>query len=150
MFAYEAKILIPSPATQERAVAMLASQQAFNLHWARYNMMAFPFSTTYQNSNQWVLESYAALHSGSIGRENLQSWLKSQQYQPDTINLSAATRLGARMFRANVAFDDHPFGRRMAGQIDTVTVESVLRFIKRREPDSRELILQAKASQGLR
>jgi hypothetical protein len=39
------------------------------------------------------------------------------------------TRLGARMTRANIAFDDQPFDRRMAGHIDTVTVESVVRFV---------------------
>ena len=43
------------------------------------------------------------------------------------------------MSRANIAFDDHPFDRRMAGQIDTVTVESVYRFIAHREPDHRTI-----------
>ncbi|WP_229458757.1 DUF2145 domain-containing protein [Massilia glaciei] len=43
------------------------------------------------------------------------------------------------MFRANIAFDDHPFGRRMAGQIDTVTVESIVRFIRARDPDMKQL-----------
>jgi len=37
------------------------------------------------------------------------------------------------MFKANIAFDDHPFDRRMAGQIDTVTVDSVFRFMEQRE-----------------
>jgi hypothetical protein len=44
------------------------------------------------------------------------------------------TRLGARMFRANVSFDDQPFERRMAGRIDTVTVDSVVRFVHQRDP----------------
>jgi hypothetical protein len=45
------------------------------------------------------------------------------------------------MFRANVAFDDHPFERRMAGQIDTVTVESVYRFIEQRDPQHQKIHL---------
>ena len=49
------------------------------------------------------------------------------------------TRLGARMFRANVSFDDQPFERRMAGKIDTVTVDSVLRFMHRRDAAAREI-----------
>jgi len=32
-----------------------------------------------------------------------------------------------------MAFDDQPFERRMAGKIDTVTVESVLRLVHRRD-----------------
>jgi hypothetical protein len=45
------------------------------------------------------------------------------------------------MFRANIAFDDQPFARRMARQIDTVTVDSVLRFVRQRDPQARELTL---------
>ncbi len=144
MFAFETKIMIPSAETQTRAAALLGSPNAATLHFAKYNMLAFPYSTLYQNSNQWVLETYAAMHNNESGRKAAQAWLKANGYQTNTIYLPAATRLGARMFRANVAFDDHPFARRMAGQIDTVTVESVLRFIKQREPDSREMVLRAK------
>jgi hypothetical protein len=35
------------------------------------------------------------------------------------------------MFKANVAFDDHPDSRRFADLIDTVTVESMANYIKR-------------------
>ena len=147
MFAFETRILIPTPETQARAAALLASPQALAYHFPHYNMLAFAYSTTYQNSNQWVLETYAALFHGNSRdnnvRSNAQTWLKANGYQADTVNIPTATRLGARLFRANIAFDDHPFGRRMAGQIDTVTVESVLRFIKQREPTSREIILHA-------
>lgn len=143
MFAFETKILIPTPETQTRAAALLASPRALAYHFPHYNMLAFAYSTTYQNSNQWVLETYAGLYADGSGRPGAQSWLKTNGYRADTINIPAATRLGARMFRANIAFDDHPFGRRMAGQIDTVTVESVLRFIKQREPESREIVLRA-------
>jgi hypothetical protein len=143
MFAFETKIMIPSAQTQARAVAWLNSPNAAALHSAKYNMLAFPYSTVYQNSNQWVLETYAAMYNNETGRSAAQSWLKANGYQPITIYIPTATRLGARMFRANVAFDDHPVGRRLAGQIDTVTVESVLRFIKQREPDSHEIVLRA-------
>jgi hypothetical protein len=46
------------------------------------------------------------------------------------------------MFKASVAFDDHPFDRRMAGQIDTVTVESVYKFIAAIDPGSQRLLLR--------
>jgi hypothetical protein len=51
-------------------------------------------------------------------------------------------RLGARMFRANVAFDDHPFDRRMAGQIDTVTTGAVLSWVRARDPQARVLVVE--------
>ncbi|MCU6433700.1 hypothetical protein LPB67_07900 [Undibacterium sp. Jales W-56] len=36
------------------------------------------------------------------------------------------------MFRANVTSVDHPFDRRMAGQIDTITVDSIVGFMEQR------------------
>jgi hypothetical protein len=63
-------------------------------------------------------------------------------FRPITVEIPAATRLGARMFRANVAFDDHPFDRRMAGQIDTVTVDSVVRFIRQQDREAREIAVR--------
>ena len=143
LFAYQADILIPSPQSQARIVAMLSSTTPLRLHRARYNMLAYAFSTEYQNSNQWVLETYAASASEiAIGnRAQAQAWLKLAGYQPLTVQISAGARLGARLFAANIAFDDHPFGRRATGQIDTVVVESVLRFIRQREPESREMLV---------
>lgn len=73
-------------------------------------------------------------------REQAQAWLKSAGFRPITVEIDALTRLGARMFRANVAFDDHPFDRRMAGQIDTVTVEAVIRFVEGRDPQARKFL----------
>ena len=143
MHAYETRIVVPGAEAQARIAAMLASTAPLRLHDARYNMLAFPYATTYQNSNQWLLETYAASASDMPidGRAQAQAWLKLAGYQPITIDIPAMTRLGARMFRANVAFDDQPFERRMAGRIDTVTVESVLRFVHQRDPAAREIVV---------
>jgi hypothetical protein len=141
MFAYETRIIVPGAGAQARIAAMLASATPLRLHEGRYNMLAFPYATSYQNSNQWVLETYAASLSELPidGRAQAQAWLKLAGYRPITIDIPAATRLGARMFRANVSFDDQPFARRMAGKIDTVTVDSVVRFVHQRDPAAREI-----------
>jgi hypothetical protein len=144
LYAYEAQLIIPTPQSQARIAAMLASNTPLQLHHARYNMLAYPFSTDYQNSNQWVLETYAATSSGLglTNREQMQAWLRMAGYRPMTIHVAAGQRLGARLFSANISFDDHPFGRRAAGQIDTVTVESVTRFVRAREPEAREMVVR--------
>ena len=41
------------------------------------------------------------------------------------------------MFKANIAFDDHPNELRFSDQIYTVTVESIVDFVKRQDPKSR-------------
>lgn len=146
LFSYETLIVIPGVATQERLVQMLSGRTAAALHDERYNMLAYAYSTRYQNSNQWLLEVLAAAYSAEpvASREQAQSWLKLAGYAPITVEVPAMTRLGGRMFRANIAFDDHPFDRRMSDQIDTVTVDSVLRFVDRRENAPRRIMLSLK------
>ena len=144
LFAYEALLVIPTAQSQARLAAMLASGTPLRMHKARYNMLAYAFALDYQNSNQWVLETYAAASSELqiSERAQAQAWLKLAGYRPLTVHVPAGQRLGARLFSANIAFDDHPFTRRAAGQIDTVTVESVVRFVRAREPSGQERVLR--------
>jgi hypothetical protein len=146
LFAYQTLMVLPNAATQARLARLLASRTPQRLHEAQYNMLSYVFSTRYQNSNQWVLETYAAASAaeGAVEtRSEAQDWLQRERFEPITLDIPAPVRLGARLFRANVAFDDHPFARRMAGQIDTVTVDAVTRFIRRRDPEVREIVLSA-------
>jgi hypothetical protein len=102
------------------------------LHEPRYNMLAYPWSGPYQQSNQWAIETLAMLAEPSVtSRAAARNWLRAQDYRPTTLQISSLTRLGARVSSAHISFDDHPFGRRMAGQIDTVTVDSVFAWMER-------------------
>ena len=145
LHAFEAVIVFPSEPSQARIAKMLASNTPMQMHKRDYNMLSYAFSTRYQNSNQWVLETYAAASSSDMvvrNRGQALSWLRLTGFRPITVDVPATTRLGARMFSANIAFDDHPFGRRAQGLIDTVTVESVIRFVRKREQESREMIVR--------
>jgi hypothetical protein len=135
-------VLIPSAETQRRLATMFGAGLHWDLYTPKYNMLAYPFSTKYQNSNQWALETLARAVDGGDrvkDRVSAQQWLKGRGFVPTTVELGTGTRLGARIFRANVAFDDHPLGRRLAGHIDVVTVESVFRFVAQIEPDAKQL-----------
>jgi hypothetical protein len=143
-FRYEAVIVIPDAETQHRLAALLSGSAPQALHDDRYNVVAYPFSTQYQNSNQWVLELTAVAMANDPlvdDRASAQQWLRSNGYRPTTLDIPASTRLGARLFRANVAFDDHPFDRRMAGQIDAVSVESVIAFVRQHAAGARTLVV---------
>lgn len=136
MVSYENKIFVPSKELQDRLYDSIVTnpQESKSLHESNYNMVAMPFSTKYQNSNQWVLEIVAKSLSKDktiTNRKEAQQWLSLMGYQPTTLQVGTLTRLGGRMFKTNIAFDDHPFNRRMAGQIDTVTVDSVYEFLKK-------------------
>ena len=138
LFSYESLLIIPSPAAQRKILAKLAEpSQYLQLFTPRYNMLAYPFATRYENSNQWVLELLTKMYADPITidtREKSQQWLKLMGYEPTTLNLGPMTRLGGRMFRANVTFDDHPNERRYADKIDIVTVVSITQFLKIIDP----------------
>jgi hypothetical protein len=139
MFAWDALIITPSVELQTQIVAQLKNQKTLQgLHQPHYNMLAYPFSTQYQNSNQWVLEVLAnAMQSAPQANRNAnQQWLKQAGYKPSMLRIPTLQRLAGRMFQANVAFDDHPSGDRYAGKIEVATVESVADFIKQRDPQS--------------
>jgi hypothetical protein len=133
-FRYEATVVALQPALQARLLPLLRSnERAAQLNERRYNMLAYPWSTTYQQSNQWAIETLAmaAAPNGAPTRLAAQAWLQQQGYQPTTLHLGPLTRLGARATAANIAFDDHPDALRFSDRINTVTVDSVLDWLAR-------------------
>ena len=139
MFAWDALIITPSAELQAKIVERLSKpKQLENMHQPRYSMVAYPFSTQYQNSNQWVLEvlADAMRDAKQTDRVAAQTWLKQNGFEPSMLHIPAMQRLAGRMFKANVAFDDHPNKDRYAGKIEVVTVDSVTHFIKQRDAQS--------------
>jgi hypothetical protein len=133
LFKYEAAWVVPNRSVQQKMLPVLEDIRLLNrLHTPAYNMVSYPWSQQYQQSNQWAIETLAtALDSQIKTRESAQTWLKQSGYLPSTLEIGAMTRLGGRITQANVVFDDHPNNRRFANQIDTVTVDSVFSWLGR-------------------
>lgn len=133
LFLHEAGVVVLKPDFAARVAEGLKDDALLaTLHEPNYNMLAYPWSGGYQQSNQWAIETLALLSNpGVTSRGTARDWLRHQGYRPATLRIDALTRLGARIGTAHIAFDDHPFERRMAGQIDTVTVESVFAWMAR-------------------
>jgi hypothetical protein len=132
-FRYEAAYVVPNPEVQAALLPMLTDDQRLvQWHTPAYSVVAYPWSTRYQQSNQWALETLAGSLDPAAGtRERAQAWLQLHDYQPSVLHIDALTRLGGRMTRANVAFDDHPNAKRFSGRIETVTVESMFAWLQR-------------------
>lgn len=131
-FAYEAVLAIPEPAIQRAILQVLDSGLPVRLHTPAYSMIANPLAVRYQNSNQWLLETLAAALATDMpvhDRTTAQQWLRGKHYAPSSIRVSPMQRLGARLFRANIRFDDHPPDAHRAGRYDVVSVESVIAFL---------------------
>jgi hypothetical protein len=132
LFRSEGAYVVPRADVQDALHAALASPRAKALHVPQYNVVAYPWSTRYQQSNQWAIETLAlAMESKVNSRDQAQAWLQLQGYTPATLNIPPLTRLGGRMTAANVAFDDHPNEKRFSDRIETVTVDSVFAWLTR-------------------
>ncbi|MBV7538663.1 DUF2145 domain-containing protein [Duganella sp. sic0402] len=136
-FTLDALVMAPPPKVAARLKEVMADAPALHrLHWPKYNMVAYPFATKYQNSNQWVLEVLASAEASDIRvrtREQAQAWLKMAGYQPTEMHIGPVTRLGGRVFKANIAFDDHPSALRFSDRINAVTVDSIRAFLQTRD-----------------
>jgi hypothetical protein len=133
LWRHEAAWAVPVPALQAPLHALLTDRaRGVALHTRDYNMVSYPWSTRYQQSNQWALETLAAaVEPGVTTREQAQAWLRFKGYEPTTLRLGAMTRLGARVSSAHIAFDDHPNEKRFSDRIETVTVDSVFEWLTR-------------------
>jgi hypothetical protein len=133
LWQYEAAIVVLTPAAQAHLKAALVDNaEVARLDTPDYSMVAYPWSQRYQQSNQWALETLAMTEEpAAVSRVRAQAWLRLHGYEPTALHLSAFKRLGARLTSANIAFDDHPNEKRFADRIETVTVDSVFRWLER-------------------
>ena len=130
-YRYEAAYVVLQPELQQALLPVLTdNRRVARLNERRYSLVAYPFATTYQQSNQWVLETLASAAAPGINnRQDAQAWLRARGYAPTDLRLSPLTRLGGRLTQANIAFDDHPGPRRFTSHIDTVTVDSLFAWL---------------------
>lgn len=141
------RVGVLTPAVQQRLQVVLSDsgELAHRLHETRYSMVAYPFSTDYQNSNQWVLEVLAAALAADAqpptvisDRRAAQAWLHAARYHPSILHLDLKQRVGARFVAANATTTDHPVGERVSGNYSVVTVESVFDFLHQRDALAQE------------
>ena len=93
---YQAGVVVLRPDVQARLLPTLQDNtQLARLHTARYSMVAYPWAQTYQQSNQWALETLAfAMAPEAATRERAQAWLQLHGYQPTTLRISPFKQAG--------------------------------------------------------
>lgn len=133
LWRYEAAFSMLAPEAQEKLLAVLRDDRAATrMHHQPYSIVSYAWGQTYQQSNQWTIETIAAAMEPPVrSRRQAQAWLQLRDYRPATLRLGPLTRLGGRLTAANVAFDDHPVEKRFSGRIETVTADSVFGWLER-------------------
>jgi len=130
LFSLDYQLTLLKPALQTKLYALLTSPLKLSLHNNSYNMLAYPFSNEYQNSNQWVLEVITAANNASASREQVQEILTETGYVPTKIDIGGMSKFGAQFFRNNIKFDDHPQNEQSSGKYSVVSVNSVIAYLK--------------------
>lgn len=131
-------LLLPAEAAAPVAAAARDNTLALALLNARYSANAYPFSTRYQNCNQWVAELIAASATGSAAREDAQAWLRREGYAPEPVQVSPWLMLAGR-FVPWLHFGDHPEDELNAGRVQTSLPDSLEAFALKRWPTARRL-----------
>jgi hypothetical protein len=130
---YAAGVVVLAPDVQRHLLPLLRDNDVVaRLDTRAYNMVAYPWATRYQQSNQWALEMLAmAEDPAATTRPRAQAWLQLKGYEPTALHIGALERLAAEVSRANIRFDDHPNAKRFGDRIETVTADSVFAWLQR-------------------
>lgn len=135
---YVSVLLLPPEAAAPLAAAALDRPTVLGLLNARYSANAYPFSTEYQNCNQWVAELLAAATAGTQGRGEAQAWLREQGYEPAPVHASPWVMLLGH-FVSWVHLNDHPRERLERGEVQTSLPGALESFALARWPDARRI-----------
>ena len=127
---YSVGVLVPSRPLQHEIARVIESPLREALHTRAYSRIAYPYSTRYQNSNQWVAEIIGAAQGGGTTRTEVQQLLAARGLAPSAVlGIGLARQLGARLISRNTRFDDHPVEARMSGRFEFLLESSLRRYV---------------------
>lgn len=142
---YVSIVRLPPDAAAALRTAALDTPRALHLLASRYSATAYPFSTAYQNCNQWIAELMAAawgnLADGDDLRERAQDWLRQAPYAPAPVQVPARWLMWASPFVPFVHLDDHPRAERDAMQLRISLPSTLEAFARQRLPGSERVEL---------
>lgn len=132
---YVSLVFLPAEESDDIERVVLDKQQALNLLAPVYSANAYPFSTRYQNCNQWVIEMLAAAWgslpapaAGEDARAPAQRWLQDHDYQPSVFSVGRFMSWASRFVRW-VHTDDHPTQDRAARRYRVTLPASIEAFV---------------------
>jgi len=129
-FAYRVSLVAPSSALQHAIAGVLRSPLRQTLFTPHYSRIAYPFSTRYMNSNQWVAEIVGAARGGGETRADVQRFLAASGLEPSLLlGIGPVAQLYSRFASRNTRLDDHPPRERLRGRFAFLLEPSLRRYL---------------------
>lgn len=148
---YVSIVVLPPVQASTLRLALLDKPRALRLLAAQYSANAYPFSLSYQNCNQWVMELLATawgdLADGADLRARAQVWLRDAQYAPEPVAIPSRWLILAAAFTPFLHLDDHPAADRSALSLQVSLPASVESFVRQHAAGSRRVELCYNARQ---
>jgi hypothetical protein len=141
---YISIVSLPPEASRQLRKSALDTPLALRMLAQNYSANAYPFSTLYQNCNQWVAEllftAWGNTHTTdtSSPRQQAQQWLQSQQYSPSHIPIPN-WMLMASAFVPLVHTQDHPDEDVRAHTLRVSLPSNIEQFIQTIYPKSQRI-----------
>ncbi len=145
---YVSLVLVPPLHAGALEQAALDKPLALQLLGQRYSANAYPFSTRYQNCNQWVAELLATawgelprLPGGEEARAAAQRWLAEQHYAPTLFEAADPLTFALSAFVPLLHRDDHPAEDLSNWRYQISMPQAIEAFVQRAVPDARRIEL---------
>jgi hypothetical protein len=148
---YVSMVFLPPDAEEAMIRAAADNKLAVALQAGEYSANAYPFSTRYQNCNQWLMEMLAQAWghlplSGDL-REQAQVWLRESGYQPSMVDVKHQYMVWAVHFVPLVHNDDQPADNLDEHRYQVSLPDSIEHFVRQRVPGSRRVQMCLHGSQ---
>jgi hypothetical protein len=133
---YVSIVQLPTQSGASLAAMALDTPRVLELLAARYSADAYPFSTRYQNCNQWVMEvialAWGNLADDSDLRRSAQQWLRDAQYSPRPVSLGSPLVVLALLFVPLLHLDDQPINDVLSLQLKISLPSTIETFVRDR------------------
>lgn len=131
-FRFEAEIFtLPLSKEELKLAREKLMLTALDFHCSNYSLTSHPWSLSTQNSNQWVLEFLASILEESVtDRASAQIWLKEKGYTPSNLPIKLPTQWVGPLLKDSISFKDQPEEQQLSELIQTITVDSVIDYLK--------------------
>lgn len=139
---YVSIVTLPPEASSRLADTAHNNSKALSLLSPHYSANAYPYSTLFQNCNQWLAELLAYAWTGESAqtpdREQAQRWLHEQGYQPTELDVWRPLIWMASGYHW-LNFNDHPDALLSEGRVQFSLPPAVEQYARRRWPEAQRI-----------